>query len=289
MSRKFLYLALAALVYASPLESRNNFCAPCRRQGATTSNPATIRTDLSSLYTNILRSVKDIRFQYRSSAKARDQGLCCRETLDCVNVQSLNVPMCYDKFTTNFAFADGSYGSLTTGEYCSSGDSANLISGEFTASGQIGNIYAKSPGEKPNTATLSLPPQYTAAGIGSAIPANQMGSVVVYTTTVSAVTYSARITVLSFVVVNTVSGQTVSNTMSGTTFTQPTPIAAQTSVVTTMQILEVSSTAEAAGAASAASAASSPGAAERVAVDVKAMSVLGALAYVLYALWDREL
>jgi hypothetical protein len=88
--------------------------------------------------------------------------------------------MCYDKFTTNFAFPGSAWGSLTTGEYeGGDGGKANLISGEYTkAGGEKGDIYAENPSEKPNTATLSIPPQFTGTGVGSAVPATEIASVV---------------------------------------------------------------------------------------------------------------
>ena len=269
------------LLPRSSLESRDHFCVSCRPQGATSLNPPAIGTDLSSLSIDILRFVKDIRFQRRVFIEARDQGLCCREMLNCVNVQSLNVSMCYDKLTTNLAFTDESYGSLTTGGGSSSRNSANLISGGFTALWQIGNIYADDPGERANS-TLFVPPQYTAAGIGYSIPANHMGSVVVHTTKIPAVTYSAPTTAPQSGVVNTVSGQTVVETASGTTLPQHTTIMARTTAVMSTQVSEVSSTATA-------GAASSPAAARRFVVDVEGMPVGGVLAYVLYAFSDREL
>lgn len=279
MSLRLLTLALATVAYASPLESPNKAsnddpCEPCQPKGATGTAPPSIGSDLSSLYINVLRSVKGIDFQQRSiaSLEGRESGFCCRASLDCVNVQSLNIPMCYDKFTTNFAFADGSYGSLTTGEYSSGGNSANLISGDYTAGSQRGNIYTANPQEKPNTATLSIPPQYTGTGVGSAVPANQIGSVIVFTTTIPGQTFTAPTTLPQSVLVKTVSGVAVSTTVPASTITQATTLAEQTTVVT---------------AAKPAAASSSTGAGARVGVDETrsiGMGMLSALMYALYAL-----
>jgi hypothetical protein len=272
MSLKFLTLALATIVYASPLESPNKAsnddpCEPCQPKGATGSTPPTIGSGLSSLYTDILVTVKDIKFQKRS-LESRASGFCCRASLDCVNVQSLNIPMCYDKFTTNFAFPDGSYGSLTTGEYNSGGNSANLISGDYTSGGQQGNIYTADPSAKPNTATLSIPPQYTGTGVGSAVPANQLGSIIVFTTTIPGTTFTAPTTLPQTVMVKTVSGQVISTTMAPSTITQATTVAAQTSVVT----------------ATGAAASSSTGAGARVGVDEARSFGMGLLMYAIYVL-----
>jgi hypothetical protein len=275
MSLKFLALVLATIAYASPLESPNKAtnddpCNPCQPKGATGVTPPTIGSDLSSLYTNVLGSVKDIKFQKRSLA-SRDSGFCCRASLNCVNLQSFNIPMCYDKFTTNFAFADGSYGSLTTGEYNSGGNKANLISGDYTSSGQQGNIYTADPNAKPNTATLSIPPQYTGTGVGGAVPANQLGSIIVYTTTIPGATYSGPTTLSQTVLVKTVSGQAVSTTVAPSTISHATTVAAQTTVVTSTQ----------------ATASSSKAAGARVGADETrsaGMGLLSALMYALYAL-----
>ncbi|OAG03721.1 uncharacterized protein CC84DRAFT_1165908 [Paraphaeosphaeria sporulosa] len=173
MSLRLISLAFIASALATPLEKlARDACNACNPSGATGTNPPSIGTDLSSLYTDVLASVKDIHFRARSadSVEARDGGFCCAETLDCVNVQNLNIPMCYDKFTTNFAFADRSYGSLTTGNYTQGGSEANLFTGQYSKDGTEGNIYSEDPAAKPNTATLSIPPQWTEAGVGSAIP-----------------------------------------------------------------------------------------------------------------------
>ncbi|KAF2739419.1 hypothetical protein EJ04DRAFT_413087, partial [Polyplosphaeria fusca] len=179
-----LSLALIATVTATPLNAvvrDSASCQPCNPQGATGSNPPDVGSDLDSMYIDLLGSVKDIHFETRSlktNVEARDTNLCCRETLDCVNVQNFNIPMCYDKFTTNFQFADGSYGSLTTGEYNDEdGSKANLITGEYTkANGETGDIYSADPAAKPNTATLSIPPQWTGTGVGTPIPPTEIAS-----------------------------------------------------------------------------------------------------------------
>ncbi|KAL1597307.1 hypothetical protein SLS60_008891 [Paraconiothyrium brasiliense] len=173
MSLRIATLALFAGALATPFEKvARDSCNPCNPKGATGTNPPSLGPDLSSLYTDILASVEDIHFDTRSdSVEARDDGFCCAETLDCVNVQNLSIPMCYDKFTTNFAFSDRSYGSLTTGDYTQGGSEANLLTGEYSKDGSEGNIYSNDPSAKPNTATLSIPPQWTESGVGSAIPA----------------------------------------------------------------------------------------------------------------------
>ena len=166
-------MALLTGTFATPFEKvTRDGCIPCNPSGATSSRPPTIGSDLKSLYTDVLSSVKGISFNKRweDPMVPRDDEFCCAETLDCVKVENLNIPMCYDKFTTNFAFSDRSYGSLTTGNYTQGEVKVNLLTGEYTKDGSEGNIYSDDPSARPNTATLSIPPQWTSAGVGSAIP-----------------------------------------------------------------------------------------------------------------------
>ena len=277
MSLKYFALALAATAAAAPgspfqaLEaqaSSDNPCEPCQPSGATGMDPPSVGSDLSTLYINVLDSVKGISFSKRSGMTRRaDSGFCCVASLNCVNVASLNIPMCYDKFTTNFKFADGSYGSLTTGDYNSNNQQINLLTGNYTG----GNIYSAAPQDKPNTATLSVPAQYTGTGVGGAIPASELGSVVVYTTTIPGTTFTAATTVPGTVRAATVNGMAVSTSVAPQTITQATTVAPQTTVVTTQ-------------AAAASASASSKGAAGAVSYDESrsfGVSVLGALMYLL--------
>lgn len=277
MSLKYFTLALAATAYAAPgnpfqaLEaqaSSDNPCEPCQPSGATGTNPPAVGSDLSSLYVDVLNSVQGISFSKRSlTARASTSGFCCVASLNCVNVQSLNIPMCYDKFTTNFKFPDGSYGSLTTGEYVSNGQTIDLLNGTYPG----GNIYSAAPQDKPNTSTLSVPAQYTGTGVGAAIPASELGSVIVYTTVIPGTTFTAPTTLPGTVRVATVSGVTVSSSIAPQTITQATTLAPQTTVVTT-QVPDATASA------------SSKGGSAVVGVDASksfGVSVLGALMYYL--------
>lgn len=239
----FLALALAATATALPQfdaqmkGTTDNPCEPCNPSGATGIQPPAIGSnDMATLYTNALASVKGINFQSRSVSPRADSGFCCPKSLNCINIQSLNVASCYDKFTTNFGFADGSYGNLATGEYISGSNKANLLTGDYTSNGSSGNIYSgDKASDKPNTATLSKPPQFTGTGVGGAIPGNQLGSVIVYTTTLSGQTYTAPTTVPQSVMVNTVNGQVVSTTILAKTISAATTIQPVTSVATITQ------------------------------------------------------
>ncbi|KAF2631818.1 hypothetical protein BU25DRAFT_197534 [Macroventuria anomochaeta] len=277
MSLKYLTLALAVIAAAAPgspyqaLEaqaSSDNPCEPCQPSGATGTDPPAVGSDLSSLYVDVLSSVQGISFNKRGlTPRAATSGFCCVASLNCVNVQSLNIPMCYDKFTTNFKFPDGSYGSLTTGDYVSNGQTINLLSGDYSG----GNIYSAAPQDKPDTSTLSVPAQYTGTGVGAAIPASELGSVIVYTTTIPGTTFTAPTTVPGTVRAATVNGLVVSTSIAPQTIIQATTVAPQTTVVTTQ-------------APDASAAASSKGAAGVVGVDSSksfGVSVLGALMYFL--------
>lgn len=273
MSLKLLVLALLTSVHATPLElAAREDCNPCSPQGATGTTPPAVGPDLKSLYVELLNSVKDIHFEKRQpgSVDARASGFCCRQSLNCVNVQGLNVAMCYDKFTTNFQFPDGSYGSLTTGDYTSGGSHANLISGDYTKNGgETGNIYAGDVSAKPNTATLSIPPQFTGTGVGSAIPASEIGSIVVLTKTIDGTTVSGPTTLPAMT--------TLGTTIPPRTITGATTIAPITTVITSTVA------AQTAGASSK----SSKGAAVHVKTDSTrslGMSLFTAIMYILYAL-----
>lgn len=276
MSLKLLTIALAATAYAAPgspfqaLEaqaSSDNPCEPCQPSGATGTKPPAVGSDLSGLYSKVLNSVQDISFKKRSLSVRATSGFCCVASLNCVNVQSLNIPMCYDKFTTNFKFPDGSFGSLTTGDYTSNGQAVNLLSGDYSG----GNIYSANPSDKPNTSTLPVPAQYTGTGVGAAIPASELGSIVVYTSTIPGTTFTAPTTIPGTVRVATVSGVMISTSIAPQTIAQATTVAPYTTVVTT-QVPNASA------------AATSHGVAGVVSVDSSksfGISVLGALMYFL--------
>ncbi|KAG9206662.1 hypothetical protein G6514_003501 [Epicoccum nigrum] len=277
MALRYFTLALAATAAATPgspiqaLEaqaSNDNPCEPCQPSGATGTDPPSLDSgSMSTLYINVLESVKSINFKKRGLTTRADSGFCCLASLNCVNVQTFNIPVCYDKFTTNFQFADGSHGSLRPGDYYSKADNdtrINLLNGTYSG----GDIYTAHEQDRPNTATLSIPPQYTGTGIGGAVPASELGSVVVYTTTIPGTTFTAPTTVPETVRTATVNGIVLSTTVPPQTITQATTVAPSTTVITA-QVPESTS---------------SKGAAGAVGVDSSksfGVSVLGALMYFL--------
>ena len=80
-----------------------------------------------------------------------------------------------DTFTTDYFLPDNSYGNIASGNYTLASGEMNLITGDFTKfpNQATGNIY--SPGESPNTSTLPMPTPWTSKGVGTAIPASEVG------------------------------------------------------------------------------------------------------------------
>ena len=113
--------------------------------------------------------------------------------------------------------------------------------------GTSGNMYL-SMGSKPNTATLTLPTQYTASGVGSAIPVSALGEWSTYTTTIPG-TILPPVTIAAHVLAaSIVSGSTVVPATTTPATTVPaTTIAPQTSVLTTKIADAVSSHTSVAG------------------------------------------
>jgi len=207
-------------------------CAPPGATSATT--PHIGDAAFQNLFTDIVQS--SLPTFKRSLSDRAVASLCCNALLSCLTITALGLPMCYDKFTTNFFLPDGSFGTVVGGSYTSSsGDHANLETGDYTlANGQTGNIYSNDPAAKPNTATLPMPSQFTASGVGSAVPISSLGSQITltYTTTIpgsvfppltiSPSTVSGVVSQETVLVPNTiltlVSGQYVSNTAAVTSF-----------------------------------------------------------------------
>jgi len=192
MLHQFLLLALCASsgVASSPTlssidscESGYTLCAP--PDATTTTTPQIGDSSMQDLYVDILSSSLPHFKLARSLAGRGSASVCCISSLTCLTMSSLSIPFCYDKFTTNYFLPDGSYGTLAGGHYTSyTGDEANLQSGNYTLeNGTTGNIYGSDEAKKPNTATLAIPSQYTAAGIGSAIPASALGGMITLTIT----------------------------------------------------------------------------------------------------------
>ncbi|MCJ1260777.1 hypothetical protein MMC22_000640 [Lobaria immixta] len=171
----------------------------CSPNGASSTDTPAVGDKLSSLFVDLVSSVQGVKKDKRNvehlhpllHVRSSSVTFCCATGTSCLLLKDFNLPFCYDKFTTNFLLPGGASGTIVTGNYTSpNGDVANLISGDYTlANGLQGNIYGSaSDAPKPNTATLTLPTQYTAAGVGSAIPLTGLGKEITYTTTIPGTT-----------------------------------------------------------------------------------------------------
>ncbi|OCL08653.1 hypothetical protein AOQ84DRAFT_267913, partial [Glonium stellatum] len=226
----FLELSLAILISAVCCTSLNvvvrdgcgtNYVS-CSPSGANSMTSPNVGPDMSSFYSDLLDSVAGIHFLKRELdaideapiEKRGSPSMCCAQGTSCLSLHGFNVPMCYDKFTTNYILADGSYGTIATGEYSGAdGSKVNLLTGNYTTpNGQNGNIYSNDESAKPNAATLSIPPQWTGIGVGSAIPITDLASIVVYTTTIPGTTITPTVLPAS-----TIAASTIETVISGKT------------------------------------------------------------------------
>ena len=190
MQLSIKFTLLSPILLITLIDGANSDCSSsfslCAPPGATSNTtPQLGNPDFQNLFIDIISS--SLPSNKRSLSTAGTASLCCYSTLSCLLLSSLSLPFCYDRFTTNYYLPDGSYGTIYSGSYVSpAGTTANFITGDYELyNGSTGNIYAGDEGEKPNTATLSMPTPYTSSGIGSAIPASGLGGLVTvtYTTT----------------------------------------------------------------------------------------------------------
>ncbi|MCJ1348411.1 hypothetical protein MMC31_006643 [Peltigera leucophlebia] len=196
-------------------ECENNFSL-CSPTGAASIDTPAVGTGLSALYLNLVDSIQGVQNHKRA----------------------VDLDHQIDRFTTNFLLPGGATGTIVTGNYTSpNGDAANLQSGTYTlADGTAGNIYGSTPNSlslKPDTATLSLPTQFTAAGVGTAIPLTALGKVVTYTTVIPGTTVVPLTVPALTQVPSVVDGATVvPGTTKPATVIPGTTIPAKTSTVT---------------------------------------------------------
>ncbi|KAI4239257.1 MAG: hypothetical protein LQ349_000512 [Xanthoria aureola] len=198
----FAIIATSGSVHLEPRASCAKNYKRCDPKGADATEPPAIGTDLSSLYTNLVTSVNGANNKLRRDLlQTRDElvtsleprasaNLCCADGTQCLLLQGLSLPFCYDNYTTNYFLPGGSTGQIVSGSYSSGTGQANLIDGAYTLTdGTKGNIYGSedSP-SKPDTAALPIPTQYTASGSGSAIAATALGQVATVTTTIPGTT-----------------------------------------------------------------------------------------------------
>ncbi|KAL2042482.1 hypothetical protein N7G274_004975 [Stereocaulon virgatum] len=217
----------------------------CSPKGASTTNEPAVGSALSSVFVDIVHTVNENKNQRRDKyrdgnelrVRASGGSLCCVDGTQCLLLQGYSLPFCYDNYTTNYYLPGGSHGQIASGDYTSSdGSTANLISGNYTlADGTPDNIYGSpSSPSKPDTATLSLPTQYTASGSESAIPATALGEELVYTTTFHGTTIPSSIVLKATAILTVANGSTVSIFTTEAASTVPgTTIGPRTSTITT--------------------------------------------------------
>lgn len=199
-------LALALLEIRDTCADGYTVCAP---EGATTTDTPQIGdAAFQHLFVDIVNSDLPSNDEKRHLSSRDSVSLCCVASLSCMSMSNLDLPFCYDSFTTNYFLPDGAYGTVVGGAYKSATDDvANLETGDYTlANGTTGNIYASDEAAVPNTSTLAMPSQFTGTGIGSAIPGSALGAEVTITFTT---TYSSTLTPTT-VQPSTVAGTTVS-------------------------------------------------------------------------------
>ncbi|MDI1487440.1 MAG: hypothetical protein OHK93_006710 [Ramalina farinacea] len=168
----------------------NDGFTKCAPKGASSTMEPSIGPDLAPVYVDLVDSISTSP-QSKRGLKALSEDLYIRAASTSLCCQKVQTVPSADNYTTNYFFPDSSNGQIVSGNYSTpAGATANLISGDYKlADGTSGNIYSGSQSsDKPNTATLPIPTQYTAAGSGSAIAATALGQVVTYTTTIPGTT-----------------------------------------------------------------------------------------------------
>ncbi|OJD18182.1 hypothetical protein AJ78_01795 [Emergomyces pasteurianus Ep9510] len=209
---------------ASRLSPRQ-YCRPdyemCIAEGAVSAVPPDIGPTMRKLFVSVVESVdvtnpwkREIAKRVNAMPRAESPALCCKSGMQCRLLKNYQTSFCWDRFTTNFYFVDGSYGSILTGIYnTSSGDIVDLISGKYIRSnGETGNIYAGDQASKPNTNTMVLPPAWTSKGVGTAIPGSELGDGATYTTTISGIVKDPVTIPRSTIPPTTVSGSVIPGT-----------------------------------------------------------------------------
>ncbi|KAJ9654107.1 hypothetical protein H2198_006787 [Neophaeococcomyces mojaviensis] len=177
-------LCSGALFERQSCSSDFKICAP---PGAKTETLGPVSSSWATLFNDVVNIVSGFSINSPavttvdpSGPARREMAFCCSNIADCLLVPNYLIPMCWDRFTTNVFFPDGTYGAVVTGDFnTSNGDRINLVYGDYTLrDGQKGNIY-NSPdvtSMKPETSTLPMPKPWTSSGEGSAIPATGLGT-----------------------------------------------------------------------------------------------------------------
>ncbi|CAF9935434.1 MAG: hypothetical protein ALECFALPRED_006391 [Alectoria fallacina] len=215
----------------------------CNPKGAATTNEPPVGTGISVLFVDVVDTLDSANLAKREAGqdtsvietRAAGGSLCCADGTICLLLQDLDLSFCYDNYTTNFFLPGGSYGQVHDGSYTSTdGSTANLLTGNYTlGNGSSGNIYG-TPATPPNTATLTLPTQDTASGVGSAIPLTALGQEITYTTTIPGTTVSPSVISTTISALTITGGSTDGTVMAEAMTTVPgTTVAPEVTTVTT--------------------------------------------------------
>ncbi|OAL75684.1 hypothetical protein A7D00_1284 [Trichophyton violaceum] len=184
-------LVWLAATAATSAGSCSNGYVPCYPKGAEPGNPPDIGPEMVDFYVDLLSSVKghghgrekrSLNKNHGVIARRGEEGeLCCNgpgSGIQCLLLDGVKLPFCWDPFTTNFYFRDGSHGNLASGDYqASSGDKVNLIQGNYTKpDGAEKNIYGAKE-SAPVLSNLPVPTPFTGSGVGKPIPGDKLGNV----------------------------------------------------------------------------------------------------------------
>lgn len=109
-----LFIATTALIVTSHGQDADSctsgftFCAPVGATSETT--PQIGSPAFQTLFVDIVLSSLPSSSKRSSSSSSLSASLCCRSLLSCLLMVDLEIPFCYDKFTTDYYLPDGSYG-----------------------------------------------------------------------------------------------------------------------------------------------------------------------------------
>jgi hypothetical protein len=113
---RFAFIATTAFIFASRSQASDNckagftLCAPPGATSETTPQIGTLA--FQDLYEDIVFS--SLPPSSKSSSSTSAASLCCTTSLSCVLMVDLEIPFCYDRFTTNYFLPDGSYGTVAS-------------------------------------------------------------------------------------------------------------------------------------------------------------------------------
>ncbi|KAK5955210.1 hypothetical protein OHC33_003890 [Knufia fluminis] len=167
----------SSLVTGQDCTANFKVCAP---PDATSNSLGPIGSSWANLYMDIVKVVNDYDLDDDppTTTTVDPNGPARREQAFCF--PEYKIPMCWDKYTTNVYFPDGTFGNVNNASFnTSAGDTIDMVYGDYTLKdGTKGNIYDDNAmsSMKPDTSTLSLPSPWTSSGVGSAIPATGLGT-----------------------------------------------------------------------------------------------------------------